>query len=538
MVSNDLSTDLNVLCGASRIGECVAWHSQRQPDQEAAVHNDTRISYGELEQASETWAKALLAAGVQKGDRIAMLAPGCIEWLAVLVGATDIGAIWTGFHPRYRLREFQHVTGLSEPVVLVAFRHLHGRDYVDELTSLREQNPSIRSLVLLDDELPGSVPVNEFLSKAGNIPDSTLASARDAVTADDTAVLIFTSGTTGQPKAAMVRHRALLTGAAVQLQHWPMTRPRVLHMMPVNHIAGIGMTAVFGLYAGGTLVFQDRFDPGDLIRLLETERIDHVLGSPVQFHMMANHPDLECHNLSRLKYLTWGGAPMAESLVERLEKLSCELRTSFGMTELGLYVSYSDAGASRALLSRTIGKLHAGFDIRVADENGKIAHAGEQGEIQARGSWLLAGYYRDEQATRDAYTPDGWFRTGDVVKVLDDGNLEIVGRTKEMFISGGFNIYPREIEIVLEENPEVGLVAVLGVADPVFGEVGHAFVEPLPGTQVEEELLRNWCRDRLANYKIPKTFEVCNELPRLPIGKIDKQALRKELAARETAVSP
>jgi acyl-CoA synthetase (AMP-forming)/AMP-acid ligase II len=277
-------------------------------------------------------------------------------------------------------------------------------------------------------------------------------------------------------------------------------------------------------------VFQDWFEAGELLRLIEEEKVSFLLGSPVQFHMMANHPDLARRDLSSLDYMVWGGAPMAEDLVRKLAALPGRLCTAFGMTELGLYATYSDLDAPLEVLGRTIGRPHAGYDIRVADADGNEAEACGDGEIQARGPWLMAGYFRDETATREAYTADGWFRTGDTVKVWPDGNLEIVGRLKEMFISGGFNIYPREIEIVLESHPAAGLVAVLGVPDETFGEVGHAFVEPLPGQTVTDDELRAWCRERLANYKVPKTFSIRTELPRLPIGKIDKQDLRRELA--------
>ena len=518
---------------ARRIGECVSFHAARRPDREAAVHGGTRLAYRDLDRIVARWATALLAAGVARGDRVASLTPPSTEWLTVMLATTEIGAVWTGYHPRYRMPEFRHVTGLAEPSVLIAFRRIHGRDYAGELTALRRENPSVRHLVMLDGPFEGGVTASEFLSAGDAGPDRDLERARRAVGPDDTAVLIFTSGTTGRPKAAMITHRALLTGAAVENEHWPMDRPRVLHMMPVNHIAGVGMTGVFGLYAGGTLVFQDRFDPGDLLRLLEEERIDHVLGSPVQFHMMAHHPDLETRDLSRLRFVTWGGAPMAAHLVARLSSLPGELRTSYGMTELGLYVTYSEPDADLDTLSRTIGKPHPGFEIRVADASGAVAGPGGQGEIQARGNWLLAGYFRDPEATADAYTADGWFRTGDVVKVWPDGSLEIVGRTKEMYISGGFNVYPREVEIVIEAHPDVGLVAVLGVPDETFGEVGHAFVEPKPGASLDAQGLDGWCRERLANYKTPKRFEVRAELPRLPIGKIDKQALKRELAERD-----
>ena len=519
---------------ARRIGECVGFHAAREPDREAAVHGATRLTYRDLDQTMARWAKALLAAGVSRGDRVASLTPPSTEWLGIVLGATEIGAIWTGYHPRYRMPELRHVTQLAEPTVLIAFRRIHGRDYAEELTTLKRESSSVRCLAMLDEPLEGGAMASELLAAGDARSDRDLDTARRAVGLDDTAVLIFTSGTTGRPKAAMIRHRTLLIGAAVENEHWPMDRPRLLHMMPVNHIAGVGMTGVFGLYAGGTLVFQDRFDPGELLRLLEEERIDHLLGSPVQLHMMAHHPDLATRDLSRLKFMTWGGAPMAADLVARLRVLPGELRTSYGMTELGLYVTYTEPGADPETLSRTIGKPHPGFDIRVAGASGAITGPGEQGEIQARGGWLLAGYFRDPEATADAYTADGWFRTGDIVKLRRDGNLEIVGRTKEMFISGGFNIYPREVEIAIEGHPDVGLVAVLGVPDETFGEVGHAFVEPKPGRTPDAAALHAWCRERLANYKTPKRFEIRPELPRLPIGKIDKQALKRELAQRGT----
>ena len=515
-----------------RIGACVSFHAARGADREAAVAGTVRMTYRDLDRSVQRWAKAFLAAGLGHGDRVAMLAPASTEWLAVMLAVTDIGAIWTGFHPRYRLPEFRHVTALTGPKVLVAFRHIHGRDYATELRALRSETPTLVDIVMIDEPLDDATMAGTFLEAGADISDRDLDRRRDAVTIDDTAVLIFTSGTTGRPKAAMVRHRALLVGARVENEHWPMTRPRLLHMMPVNHIAGIGMTAVFALWTGGTLVFQSRFDAGDLLRLIEGEMIDHVLGSPVQFHMMAHHADAERRDLGSLKYITWGGAPMAASLVARLNGLPGHLCTSFGMTELGLYVTFTRPDDDFEVLSSTIGRPHADFDIRIADADGNITPPGGRGEIQARGPWLLAGYWGDAEATRQAYTADGWFRTGDVVRVREDGNLEIVGRTKEMYISGGFNIYPREIEVVLEEHPDVGLVAVMGVPHEVFGEVGHAFVEPLPGALPGTGELDLWCRERLANYKVPKTFEIDQELPRLPIGKIDRQALKERLEAR------
>lgn len=507
---------------AQRIGACLAHHALRTPDDEACVHDDRRVSFGGLHDDVTRWSKALMAAGVEPGDRVAMLTAPCIEWLTLMLAVTDIGAIWLGYHPRYQLPEFRHVTDLAKPRIVIGFRSIHGRDYTEELNAIKETVPGVEQLIMLDD-------AGAFLAAGDGVPDEDLARRQDAVKPDDTAIIIFTSGTTGQPKGAMVRHHALLTGAKTELEHWPSIRPRILHMMPVNHIAGAGMVGVFGLYTGGTLVFQDRFDAGDMLRLIEQESINILLGSPVQFHMMAHHDELGSRDLSSLAYTVWGGAPMAKDLVERMDRLPGHLCTAFGMTELGLYATYSDLDTPLDVLSATIGRPHADYEIRVADAEGNVAAPGEEGEIQARGDWLFAGYFGNPQATAEAYTADGWFRTGDIVKVGTDGNLEIVGRLKEMFISGGFNIYPREIEIVLESHPATGLVAVLGVPDETFGEVGHAFIELLPGHNTTDDDLRTWCRERLANYKVPKIFDIRPELPRLPIGKIDKQALKRML---------
>ena len=269
---------------AVRIGACVSFHAAREPGREAAVHGTLRMTYRDLEASVKRWAKALLGDGVRKGDRVAMLTPASTEWLAVMLATTEIGAIWTGFHPRYRQREFRHVASLAEPRVLVAFRRIHGRDYADELLMLRDETPSLERLVMIDEALDGATMAGTFLQSGNSITDGELDRHRDAVEIDDTAVLIFTSGTTGRPKAAMIRHRALLTGARVENEHWPMTRPRLLHMMPVNHIAGGRHDGCLRPVGGREpWSFRTGSMRGDLLRLLEQERIDHILGSPVQF---------------------------------------------------------------------------------------------------------------------------------------------------------------------------------------------------------------------------------------------------------------
>lgn len=293
------------------------------------------------------------------------------------------------------------------------------------------------------------------------------------------------------------------------------------------------MMSSCALVKGGTLVFQDRFDPKALLKIIERERISFWLQSPVQFHMVSALPEFDQTDFSSLNYIIWSGGPMPQHLVEKLYQLDCCLATAYGMTELTAYATYSDLDASCEVLANTIGRPEGRYDLRLQKADGYLAEVGEQGEIQAKGRWLMKGYFNQPEETAESFTDDGWFKTGDIAELCDDGNWRLVGRTKEMYKSGGYNIYPREIEMVIEAHPAVGLTAVLGVSDSLYGEVGYAFVEVKDGQKVDGALLRNWCRTRLANYKVPKYFEVLPELPRLPIGKIDKQGLRKQLDERK-----
>ena len=228
-------------------------------------------------------------------------------------------------------------------------------------------------------------------------------------------------------------------------------------------------------------------------------------------------------DVSSLAVFICGGAPIPQPLAEETRRrLPCHLAPGWGMTELGLYATYTDADASFEVLSRTIGRPHVAFDIRIADAEGKMVPSGGEGEIQARGDWLFAGYFRDPEATAEAYTADGWFRTGDVVKVWPDGNLEIVGRTKEMFISGGFNIYPREIEELLLEH--VAEAAVVGLPDDVRGEVPVAYIVG----DFDAAELERICREQLASFKVPRRFVRVDSIPRTALGKVQKHLLPRD----------
>ncbi len=518
----------------ARISEYVYYHAEQNPNTEALVFKNQRFSYQQFATITKKLSCALIASGITKGDRVAMLGTPQPEFMLLLIAAADVGAIWMGMHPRYQMREFSHVVDLARPRLIFAFEEIEGRSYAEELNTLNETYDCIEEMILFSESQTGSnvtdgVLFDSFIERATEVNESDWHATRDQVKTDDPAVIIFTSGTTGQPKGAMNSHFGLIHGAHTERRHWPGEHIRVLQNMPINHIANIGMMSSYCLVSGGTLVFQNRFDPGELLELIEREKITFWLQSPVQFHLTSAHKNFKSAKLDSLQYMIWGGGPMPQHLVEQLNSLDAHLATAYGMTELTAYVTYSDIGESPEVLANSIGKPEKSYDLRLMKSDGNLASVGEEGEVQARGRWIMRGYFNQPEATQEAYTEDGWFQTGDIATLLEDGSWRLVGRTKEMYKSGGFNIYPREIEIVMEEHPAVALSAVLGVSDPVYDEVGYAFVQPVAGASIEEDELKSWCRDKLANYKIPKYFEVLTALPTLPIGKIDKQMLRKKL---------
>jgi len=514
----------------AKISDYVFHHASTRPDAEAIVWKDQRISYTGFAQQVEVLSRALIAHGIGRGDRIALLGMPRPEFIIVMMAAVDIGAIWMGMHPRYKLAEFRHVVELASPSLIFAYDEIDGRNYVEELCTLKDEYQSVQQVIVFDQPQPGvGISLEQFLQSSAQTSDAAWLAARNQVETDDSAVIIFTSGTTGRPKGAQNSHYGLVHCAHIELSRWPGDNMRVLQNMPINHIANIGMMSAVCLVAGGTLVMMERFDPAELLQTIEREKITFWLQSPVMFHMAVSHKDFATTDLSSLEYLIWGGGPMPKHLVEQLQSLDINLAMAYGMTELTAYATYADQNASAEVLANTIGRPEPRYDMRLMTEAGETPGAGEKGEIQARGRWLMNGYFNQPEATADAYTADGWFKTGDVAELRQDGNWRLVGRTKEMYKSGGYNIYPREIEIAMEEHPGVAMTAVLGVADEIYNEVGYAFVQPSPDATISIEEIRHWCHQRLANYKVPKTFEIMAELPTLPIGKIDKQGLRKRL---------
>ncbi len=502
-----------------------------QPDLLLDELGERRRTYGQVACDVRACAAWLLGVGVRPGQCVAMLTTPGPEFLTVFLALSRIGATWIGLNPSYRRAELMHVVGDSEPTVLVSLSAHGGREFGDDIAALAAGHPTIRHVVAIGGPLPDAMPFAELLAEPSAAAVAELDRTASGVDPDGTALVIYTSGSTGSPKGAMISHRALAVGCWLQAQRHYHERPRTLANLPVDHVGALMDQVGETLAMGGSVHFMERFSPQEILELLQTRRITMWGQIPTMFQMVVSLPEFDRADLSSLRRVGWGGAPMARALVRRLRATGARLGTVYGLTESCVAVAYNDDDADDAILAETVGRPDPRLELRIVDDDGREVEAGMPGEVQVRNPCLMSGYLHRPAATREAFTADGFLHTGDIGVLRPDGNLTLVGRSKDMFKSGGYNVYPREIEIVLESHPLVGMAAVIAVGDPVYHEVGHAFVTTRDRVRPSSADLQRWCRERLANYKVPKRIVVRDELPLLPVGKVDKRALAATTAA-------
>lgn len=484
---------------ASTVPEVLAAAVRAHPDRDAYVHDGRRIDYAGLERASAGFAATLLALGVRKGDIVSLTIPSSIEFAAAYLGAIRAGAITSAINQRLGPAERASIIERTAPAVTVA----------------------------LDDQpIPAGAGRVIRLSELGVAFAVPRRSDEPGLVETDPVAIVWTSGTTGAPKGAVYDHVSLRT---IHEGMGDLTAPgdRRLVSLPFAHMGF--MTRIWDeLAAGTTLVLVgEPWLAARQIELVEPERITMMTGVPTQWELMLAHPALDACDTSGLRLAGVGGSSVAPDLVRRMrERLHCPVITRYTSTEAGL-ISGTSIGDDDETVATTVGVASSVVEIRVVDPATEaVVGSGEVGEIRSRSRAMFRGYFNDAPRSRDALDTDGFLRTGDLGVVDDDGNLRIVGRLKEMYIRGGYNVYPSEVEGVIADHRAVRQAAVIGVTAPVLGEVGVAFVVPETGHDAPDlASLRAWCRERLADYKAPDRLVIVDTLPVTAGHKIDKQAL-------------
>ncbi|MEU1183498.1 FadD3 family acyl-CoA ligase [Streptomyces sp. NPDC005820] len=518
------------------IPELVRRAAERYADTEAVVEGRTRIPYGELGARVERAAAACLAGGVRAGDRIGIWAPNSLDWMVAALGAVSAGAVLVPLNTRFKGMEAADVLRRSGTRLLFVTGTFLGTSYVASLRRAAGEGPSggrgplpglpaLEQVVVLSDDAPADFRTwKDFLASGEGVGAGEVRTRADSVRGDRPSDLVFTSGTTGRPKGAVITHAQTLRAYEVWsdlagLRHGD----RYLIVNPFFHTFGYKAGVIACLMRGATMIPQPVFNVDTVLANLAAERVSVLPGPPTLHQSLLDHASRDAHDLSSLRLVVTGAAVVPLRLVERLRgELGVEtVLTAYGLSEASGIVTMCRRGDDPTVIASTSGRAIPGTEVRVA------APPGQPGEVLVRGFNVMRGYYEDEAATREVLTPDGWLRTGDVGVLDPAGNLRITDRLKDMFIVGGFNAYPAEIEQLLGLHQDVTDVAVIGVPDPRLGEVGKAYVVRRPGAHLTADDLIAWARREMANYKVPRSVEFVGELPRNASGKVVKGELRR-----------
>jgi acyl-CoA synthetase (AMP-forming)/AMP-acid ligase II len=527
----------------------VARAASRFADAEAIADTQDggrRMSYAELTAEIDRTAAALVASGVAAGEAVAVWAPNTWEWVVAGLAVHRAGAVLVPVNTRFKGREAGFVLAKSRARLLFTVNGFLGVDYVGMLADADQQLPDLADIVVMRGPEPAAAPagprVTGFDAFQARATEASAAEARaraDEVRAEDTCNIMFTSGTTGMPKGVMIGHGALVRGFAEYADVLGV-RPgdRYLIINPFFHAFGFNGGIIPCVMHGATILPHAVFDPTEVLRKIEAERVTVLPGPPAIFQALLNSADLPRFDVSSLRSCITGAASIpVEMVLGMRDRLRFEnVLTAYGMTETSGIASLCRPEDDPETIATTSGRALEGVELRIVGPDGGELPRGQAGELLVRGWNVMKGYLDDPQHTAEAIDAGGWLHTGDIAVMDDRGYIDITDRMKDMFIVGGFNAYPAEIERMMIEHPAIGQVAVVGVPDDRLGEVGGAFVIPTPDGTLDPAEVTAWCRERMANYKVPRYVWVVDALPLNPSGKVLKFALREraqeELAAR------
>lgn len=531
------------------IGDMFDQIVERYPDNEALVarHQGIRYTYRQLHGQVDQCARALLALGVQKGERVGIWAPNCAEWAITQFATSKIGAILVNINPSYRVHELQYAlkqSGCTYLIIAPQFRSSNYTAMVYEVAPELEQAepgalqaaqlPDLRTVIRLGDEpSPGMLLWGELLMLGDGISADQLTERQRQQEFDDPINIQYTSGTTGYPKGATLSHHNILNNGYFVAEVMNFTdQDRLVIPVPLYHCFGMVMGNLGCMTHGATMIYpNDGFDPKAVLEAVQAERATALYGVPTMFIAELAHPDFAAYDLSTLRTGIMAGSPCPVEVMKKVKALMNmhEVEIAYGMTETSPVSFQTRIGTPLEKQVGTVGQVHAHVEVKIVESvTGQVVPIGTTGELCTRGYNVMLGYWENEEATRNSIDVARWMHTGDLAVMDEEGYVNIVGRIKDMIIRGGENVYPREIEEFLYSHPSIQDVQVIGVPNLKYGEEIMAWVKLKPGATTTAEAICDFCRGKIANYKIPRYVKFVDGFPMTVTGKVQKFLMREE----------
>ena len=514
------------------IGENLKHTVERFADHEALVcrFQDYRATYQELWDLTGLAARGLMAHGVKKGDRVGIWAPNRYEWTVLQYATARIGAILVNLNPAYRTAELEYALRQSSVSFLALAKSFRTADYGAMLDEVRDQCPELRESLVLDESW------DSLLWEGAAVSQTNLADREATIQFDEPINIQYTSGTTGFPKGATLSHHNILNNGYFVGETLHLTEAdRVCIPVPFYHCFGMVLGNLACTTHGACMVVPaEAYDPRIVMETVEAERCTALYGVPTMFIGELDHPDFDSFDFSSLRTGIMAGSPCPAEVMKKVQSRMnmTEVTICYGMTETSPVSTQSTTDDPLEKRVSTVGRVHPHVEIKVVDPaTGLVVPCGMAGELCTRGYSVMLGYWADDDATRDAIDAGRWMHTGDLAIMDDEGYLNIVGRIKDMIIRGGENVYPREIEEYLYRHPDVADVQVIGVPSERYGEEVMAWVKPREGSSSTEEDLREFCRDHIASFKIPRYWRFVDEFPMTVTGKVQKFKMRETAIA-------
>ena len=519
---------------ARTLPQLVAQSAQAYGDRVAITDGEVQLSYRQLDKARIQAAKGFIAAGLEQGERIAIWAPNIYQWIIAAIGAQSVGGVLVPLNTRMKGTEAAYILRASSARLLFTVGDFLGVSYPELLAA--EELPDLEQIVLFEGLASETQSWAEFLASGEAVPEAEVTARADALTPDDPLDILFTSGTTGNPKGVITCH-----GQNIRtFENWSATvglreDDNYLVINPFFHSFGYKAGWLACIIRGAHILPVKNFDLDTVLAQIQRDRVSMIPGPPTIYQSFLAHPRRGEYDLSSLRLAVTGAAPVPVTLVEQMrEELGFEVVvTAYGLTESCGVVSICRADDSAERISHTSGRAMDGVEMKLVDVQGKEVATGDEGEIWFRGFNVMQGYLDNPEETALAITADGWLKTGDVGVMDEDGYVRITDRIKDMFIVGGFNTYPAEIENILSSMPGVARAAVIGVPDERMGEVARAFIVRAADADIDEAQVIAWSRENMANYKVPRAVRFLNEFPMNAGGKVLKNELRDRAAAEQ-----